>query len=241
MRPLLATAALLSLALTLPAAAQRSEKPDAPMLTVNGTGEVRVAPDEATVRFGVTRQASTAQRVQEEVNQAANAILDAVLKLGIAKEQIQSGRITLNPVYSQPKPGSDEPPRIVGYMASNIVNVRLDRLELTGPVIDAGLKAGTNQLEGVSFGLRNDGPARQAALRQAVMEAREKARTLAEALDVRLLNVQDVQEGGVGIVQPVFREAAFARGAAPADSTPVLPGQVTVNASVTVRYRISDK
>lgn len=240
MRPLFATAALLSMAVGLPALAQRGDRTEIPLLTVNGTGEVRVAPDEATVRFGVTRQGSSAQRVQEDVNQAANAILEAVTKLGVDRDQIQTGRITLHPTYSQPKPGSDEPARIVGYRASNIVNVRLQRLDLTGPVIDAGLKAGSNQLEGVSFSLRNDGPARQEALRKAVVEAREKAQTLAQALDVRLGAIHEVQEGGVGIVQPVFREAAFARAGA-ADATPVLPGQVTVNASVTVRYRIGER
>lgn len=236
-------APLLALALVAPALAQR-ERPDRdgpPILTVNGTGDVRVAPDEATVRLGVTRQASTAQAAQEQVNRTANAIIEAILQAGAKREDTQTGRVTLFPIYAPQRPGSDDEPRVVAYRASNVVIVRLNQLNLIGPVIDAGLKAGANQLEGVSFGLRNDESAREEALRKAVAEARRKATVMAQALEVRLLGVQEVQEGGVGIFEPpVVREMAFARGGA-ADSTPVLPGQVTVNASVTIRYRITDR
>src|SRR3954451_1122455 len=75
--------------------------PPVPVLTVSGDGEARVAPDEATVRPGVTAQAPTARAAQEQVNQAANAILAAVRKLGVAAEQIQTSDLSLNPVYAQ--------------------------------------------------------------------------------------------------------------------------------------------
>src|SRR5215203_3583229 len=42
-----------------------------PMLTVSGSGEARVAPDEATVRLGVVAQAPTARAAQDQVNRAA--------------------------------------------------------------------------------------------------------------------------------------------------------------------------
>jgi uncharacterized protein YggE len=233
----------LALALAAPALAQRSDKLDIPpTLAVIGTGDARVAPDEATVRLGVTRQGNTAQEVQEEVNRAANAIIDAILKVGVSKEQIQTGQLTLYPMYSGMRVGTNDEQKIIGYRASNVVSVRLDRLNLTGPVVDAGLKAGANQLEGVSFGLRNDGPARREALKKAAAEAREKAETLAAALGLRLGPIQEVLEGGVAVSPPpILREAAFARAASGGDSTPVLPGQVTVNASVTLRYRIAER
>lgn len=231
----------LTAALALPAAAQRAEGDKLPpLLTVTGTSEARATPDEATVRLGVTRQASSAQAAQEEVNTTAQAILTAVTRLGIKAEQIRTSQLTLFPVYAQQKPGSNEEPRIVAYRASNVVSIRLEKLTLAGPVIDAGLKAGANQLEGIQFQLRNDRPAREEALREAVAEARSKAKVIADALGVKLVAVYDVQESGVGVQPlPIFRgEAAmFARDAA---ATPVSPGQITVTATVTVRYRIQD-
>ena len=231
---------LISLALAGSAGAQGEAPPrnPAPSLTVSGNGEVRVAPDEATVRLGVTRQAANARQAQDQVNEVAQRILDAVTRLNVPKEQIQTSQLTLSPVYEGDRPG--QAPRIVRYQASNVITVRLEKLALVGPVIDAGLQAGANQLEGVSFGLREDRAARDRALRQAVEEARAKADVLAEALGVQILGVLEAQEGGFN-VRPVFAETAMmARGGA-MDATPVSPGEVTVNATVTIRYRIAGR
>ncbi len=232
-------AALAAISLALPALAQtpgRDQAADS-TLSVSGQGEARVAPDEATVRLGVTRQADRAQQAQELVNESATKILAAMGRLGIRPEDISTSQLTLFPVYAPQNPQREEEPKIVAYRASNIVSVRLTKLDLVGRVVDAGLAAGANQVEGVHFGLRNDLAAREQALKQAVAEARQKARTIAAALDVQLDRVIEVQESGVSIMHPMFTGGglAMAREAAP---TPVSPGQVEVRAGVTIRYRI---
>lgn len=211
-----------------------------PVLTVSGSGQARVAPDEATVRLGVTAQAPTARAAQEQVNVVANAVLAAVRKLGVKAEDIQTSDLSLNPVYSQGRGQENQEPRITGYQASNVVSIRLEDLTKVGPVIDAGLAAGANRLEGVFFGLRNDEAARAEALTDAVREARSKAEALARALRVRLVEIVEVAEGGVSISPPPspFRGRVMAEMAMDA-STPVSSGQVGVEASVTVRYRIT--
>ena len=227
------------LAVSLSAAAFGEERKDIASISVNGSGEIKVTPDQAIVRLGVTKEAKTAQQAQQQVNTAAQAILDAVRKLGIDPKQIQTSQLNLYPVYSQ---GPVEPmrgehtPEIVGYRASNVISVTVLNLQQTGPVIDAGLSAGANQLEGVMFGLQDDTGALRQALTKAAAEARAKADTIAEALGVQILSVHEVVEGGVSI-QPYMatREVMMAR----ADvATPVSPGEVTVSASLTVRYAI---
>ncbi len=216
--------------------AQQDDQKEIPTLTVSGTGTVHVAPDEASVRLGITRQEPTAQAAQQEANLVANQILTAITELGIEPDQIQTSELRLTPVYAPRQPASREEPRIVAYRASNVVSVRLDELSRVGPVIDAGLKSGANQLQGVSFGLRDDTEAREQALKEAVNEARRKANAIAEALDVRLLGVLQVNEAGISIRPVVVSEARLMSAADTA--TPVSPGQVTVNGSVSIRYRI---
>ncbi len=239
MKPVLALLAAGYLA--LPAIAQEREGMPAhpiPSIIVTGNAEVHAAPDEATVRLGVSKQASTAAAAQSAANEVAQGILAGVTGLGVRREQVQTSQLTLYPVYQQQKPGSDEEPRVVAYRAANTVNVRLTNLSLVGPVIDSGLKAGSNQVEGVFFSLKNDAASREQALRQAVREAREKAQSIAAALDVTLGPVFTVEEGGVSIrpPQPLGAVALMARRVDVA--TPVSPGEVSVSASVTVRYRI---
>jgi len=211
-----------------------------PVLTVSGDGEARTAPDEATIRLGVLAQAPTARAAQEQVNRTANAILEAVRKLGVAADQIQTQDLNLNPVYAQNQQGQEgAEPRIAGYQANNVVAVRLEKLELAGPVIDAGLAAGANRLDGVLFGLRNDREARGKALAAAVSSAKAKAKALAHALDVRLVRILEVAEGGIQVAPQPLYKGRMAMEAMAVSDTPVSSGQVGVSAAVTVRWEIA--
>jgi uncharacterized protein len=218
---------------------QQPDVPLPPALVVTGNAQVFVSPDQATVRLGIVRQSPNAQTAQEQANVVAQEIINAVAKVGVPPSQIQTLRLVLSPVYAPRSPESRDAPKIVAYNATNTVSVRLENLSVVGPVIDAGLKAGANQLEGVQFGLRNDLPSRQAALKQAVEEARSKAQTMAEALRVNLVEVLEASEGGVSILPE--SEPVAGRVMALAAETPVAPGQIRVNANVTIRYRIAAK
>jgi uncharacterized protein YggE len=228
------------LASALPVLAQPSERPEIPVLTVQGLGQVRTDPDQASVQLGVVARQPTARAAQDEANRVAAAILEGVAKLGVPRTDVQTSDLNLGPVYSQPRPDrSFEEPRITGYQASYVVSVRLEKLDLVGRVIDAALAAGANQLQGVSFGLRNDRAARARALEQAVAQARDKAQVIAAALGVRLDGVQEVVEGGYNLVTPSFdKRMAFEAAASAPAPTPIAAGQVGVDATVTVRYRI---
>jgi uncharacterized protein YggE len=207
------------------------------VLRVQGSAEVRVAPDLAAVRLGVAEEARTAQEAQSAVTEAAGAIVDAVRAVGIAERNVQTVRLVLSPVYSPRRPGNREEPRIVGYRASNTVSIRVEDLGSVGQVIDAALEAGANQMERVSFGLQDDRAVRQQALRQAIAEARGKADAMADALDVKLDAIVSVTEDNVSVRQPVM-EAARVMALQGGASTSVSPGEVSVSALVSIAYRI---
>ncbi len=218
--------------------ARPEEKDKRSMLTVNGNGEVSAPPDRATVRLGATMQAEEAAAAQSNVNSALQKAIDAIQKTGIPQRSIRTTGLTLTPVYAPQKPASVETPRVVAYRAGNTIEVTVDDLKRMGAVIDAGVTAGANRLEGVSFRLRDDLPQRTRALAVAVEEARTKAQAIAQALNVKLGKVAEVIEGGVHIM-PHQETFAMARGfAGDAARTPVEPGEVRVSASVTIRYEI---
>lgn len=224
-------------------------EPVEPTLTVNGRGEVSVTPDRAVVRLGAVVQAPNAAEAQSQVNGIVTKAIEGIRALGIAEERIGTQTLDLSPVYEMPPPhpvqgGEGEPPesrepRIVAYRASNTIRVEVDDLTKVGPVIDAGVAAGANNVEGISFELQDDAAARRDALAKAVEEARAKARIMAAALEVEIAGVLEATEGGVDLypVQYDLGRRAFA-GAEMAMATPVQPGQVRVEASVTIRYRI---
>ena len=159
-----------------------------PTLTVFGRGEVSVAPDMAVVRLGAVAQADRADTAQNRVNATAREILKRIGALGIPEEKIATSQLTLSPVYRSRSKGSAEEPSetaIIGYRAGNIVRVTVDDLKILGKVVDAGLSAGANRVEGISFDLKDDGESRLRALAIAAQDARSKAERIAGAMGVR--------------------------------------------------------
>jgi uncharacterized protein YggE len=226
---------LSALALTGAAVAQEKPASQPSLITVNGNGSARVDPDMATVRLGVQSQAKTAQEAQSQASAAGQKILAAVARLGVDRKDIQTSGLSLFPIYSESRPGQTTPPSVVAYRAQNTISIRVLDLTKVGPVVDATVAAGSNEIQGVEFGLRNDGEARRNALKSAVAEARAKAEAMAEALGVSLGAIYEASEGGVQVMPLAMARGAFMDAQA---STPVSPGQIDVTATVTLRYRI---
>jgi uncharacterized protein len=235
MRRELAARIGLALALGLVAPTTLAQQPPPPLppnVTAQGTAEVRVAPDRAIVRFGVQFQAGDARTAQGRVNDTMQRVIQAVRRQNVPENRVSTERLELFPVYDQPAPGREGSPRLAGYRASNVVRVELDGVNGLGPVIDAAVGAGANTIEGVQFALANEAPHRARALAQAAQQARDKVGTIADALRVRVGRLLEASEGGVDVIPP--RPLAFAREALAA--TPVEPGEISLRASVTVRY-----
>ena len=213
-----------------------------PTLTVTGVSESAAAPDRAFVRAGAVVRADSAAAAQDGVNRIVQAALEAVRAAGVEEKQITTTGLSLAPVYGPTHAdaqGNPVPPRLVGFEARNTITAELADPSRTGPVIDAMVKSGANEIQGVWFDLRDDTGIRGRALRDAVNNARAKANAIAEAMGTRISGVVEVTEGGAEIVRPM-RGGAMARGMAAeaVASTPVQPGQVKVNASVTIVYAI---
>lgn len=212
-------------------------------ITVSGRGSASSAPDRAQVSLGVSSQKVTAAEAQTDVNAALNRSLEALGALNIPKKSITTASINLYPIYDSPRPGrdgQDEPPRVVAYRASNTIRITLDDLTLIGKVIDACIKSGCNQLEGVVFELKDDSSQRRDALASACVDAAAKAETIASALKLRLVGILEIVEGGAqSPPMPMYRARGGIELKMDASSTTSIePGQVKVDAEVTIRYEV---
>ena len=72
----------------------------------------------------------------------------------------------------------------------------MGELNKLGTVIDAAAQAGSNDISGIAFTLRQDRQAKDRALSEATHEAMSKARVIAQALGGRVVRVVEVQEEG---------------------------------------------
>ena len=195
-------------------------------VTVTGDARVTAQPDTAIVSVSVVTQNRSAVEAQQQNAAQTTAVINA-LKRAAGGAEIKTSGYALVPqrVYKE-----NQPPTITGYEARNSISVTLSDLTKVGAAIDAATEAGANNIDGVSFTLRNDRAARGRALAEATREAVAKAETLAQTLGGRVVRIVAVRENGANSPRPVIyaQQESFARVAA-AD-TPIEVGTLEISA-----------
>jgi|SRR5687767_3226390 uncharacterized protein YggE len=223
-------------AVSTAASAQELQRPSVPQIVVSAQGEAKVTPDKATISIGVQTRATTAAEASAQNSRKQRAIIDAIKAKGVPAEQIATSSFNVIPETRYDREGQAAP-RTISYLVSNIVTVELRRIDLVGPVIDAALASGANQIHSLNFGVANADSARRVALAAAVGRSRADAEVMARAAGGSLGPLLELMaaEYFVPPPRPVMMEM---RAAAQADaSVPVEPGQEAVRASVTARWQ----
>jgi hypothetical protein len=209
------------------------DQPAEHTISVAGSGKVTVIPDMGTIRLGVVVERKTAKDAREAAAAAMTRVVDAIRKLGIADKDIATANVSLNPVYDYP---ANATPKIRGYQLNNTITITVRDLAKISDVLDDGVAAGANSVDGISFDVADRAAAEAQAREAAVKDAKAKADTLANGLGVRITGVASVSES---VSTPIWYEQSF--GAVAADKaaeTPVLPGSTDVVISVQVSFLI---
>jgi hypothetical protein len=215
--------------------------PTARTLRVEGTGEVKVSPDEAFIDVAVETVGKTAKGAGEENARKMEAVMGALVKGGLARKDIETRHFAVFPEHTPvERPG--QAPQLRGYRVSNTVSAHVRDLRQVGPLLDAALAAGANRVDGVRFGLSRPQEAQGRALEDAVGRARQSAQVLATALGVKLgpvLDASTVSEPPRFI--PLQRFEAAQGALADVASTPIQPEEQNVQARVTLIYAIEER
>jgi uncharacterized protein YggE len=214
------------IALQVPSSAQSpgTDQPQQRTITVTGSAQLSVAPDEAVVSLGVRTQAQGAQDALDQNNAKMQRVLDALRTLGLGDADLATSNIDLSPRYD------NNGQTIVGYDASNTVEATVHDLSKVGRVIDSGVAAGANIAGGISFRTSDSNKGVANALANAVTDAKTKADAMAAAADAAVGNVLTINEQGPNQPQPYFAERvayAAADSSVPVE-TPTIEREVTV-------------
>lgn len=201
-------------------------------IEVTGHGEVRVTPDLAMLNFAIETHGDTADEAARRNAAVAQKVTKALQsKLGEAsKGKIWTAGYNLFPDYAEQ--------RIIGYRAENAIYVETTATDQIGALIDAGIAAGSNRVNSVGFGLRDDSRARSEAVAKASVDAQAQAKALANSLGVKLKAVYRATTEGAERPIPMVmgvRAMTMEAGTAP---TPIKPSEATVPATVSLTYEI---
>jgi uncharacterized protein YggE len=200
-------------------------------LTVTGNATINVVPDLATITLGVTTTGDTAASAMAANNEAVSGVIAKLIAAHVADRDMQTSSLSINPNWVAN--GDNTGQVIKGYIASNMLTVRIKALETTGAVLDAAITDGANTLNGLTFGLQDQRPTEDEARKAAVVDAVARAKVLADAAGAKLGDIQSINEGGAAQPgpMPMFKTMDAA-------SVPVAAGEIGISASVTIVWAL---
>lgn len=207
-------------------------------ITVNGYGQAEGTPDVAFVQLGVSIVDPDVGRAVSENNRKMQAVQDAIIEAGIAIDDIQTVGFNVWPEDRyDPQTGQPTGERV--YHVDNTLSIKVHALDTTGQIIQAGLEAGANTVNSLTFGVEDTAALEAEARQDAVDDARARAEQLAQSLGVTLGPPVLVTEGGasppVGTpYYPIAADGFGGGGGGPA----INPGQLTFTDSVYVVFSI---
>lgn len=217
--------------LTVPAFAQQAGPA---LVHVNGEHTIKVAPDEAEIHVMV----SSENKDMQEAKKANDAIISKAIaylkQQKIEEKNIRSTRISLYPFKEYVKDKKPEQQ----YRAQQSITFKLQEVERVAGLLSGLTDLGVNNIQGVDFKSSRMDEIKSEARVKAVQNAKEKAESYAGALDQKIGKAYQITDESVDTGAP--RPMAMARmamdEAAYGEEEPVAPGEISVEAKVTVSF-----
>lgn len=207
----------------------------ASVISVQGSASITVEPDQAELSFGAEFIEEDAQTAQGKVNDAINAAVEALKKLGIDEKAIQTDSISIYRQYDY----SGDTPVVTGFSASTQLRVSLSDISLAGAAVDAGINAGLNNVNDITFSSSKQAEYYDQVLAEAVKSARHKAEIMAAAEGGTISRLISAKEGYSGSMYSRTNSVQYSV-AEDADygSTNISAGEIEITANINATYEM---
>ncbi|MDI9485889.1 MAG: SIMPL domain-containing protein [Bacillota bacterium] len=207
--------------------------PERGSLQVTGSAIVTGAPDVAYITLGVeTRDASADKAAQENADRMAK-VFDALYALGLTDKELTTSGYNIYSSTQVLNRGLQNEEYITTYHVHNRINVKTKDLTSVGQIIDAAVKAGANQVQGVTFDIEDKQEMQLEALKNAIRQGMAKAEVMADAAGITLGGIASINENYASYA-PVVSAMAFRLDAAA--ETTINPDDVEVTATVNLDF-----
>jgi len=216
------------------APAAPAQQPYVRQISASGSGRVYLTPDVAYVNISVNTKSEKVADALKDNNTLAQAVASALKEMGVEEKDIQT---TAFNVYPQQEFGPNGEVTRNLYMVDNTVYVTVRDLTKLGQLLDAAVRAGANNINGIQFDVLDKEKAMAEARRMAVENARKQAEELAAVAGVQLGALQSLNVYVSNPPVPVY-EGKARGGDMSASSVPVSAGQMVISIDANLSYEI---
>ena len=231
--PRAASAILAFLFLSAPASAQTppaTGTAEGSTVVATGEGSVKVAPDRAWLHVTAESRAKTPREAQATNAQVMSAVLQKLRGTGLKDDALQTRGYDLQPEFDY----NNGRQTLRGYVARNSVEVRIDELNRVGEILDVAVASGATSVGNVRFDLKDRASVEREALRLAVADARRRADAAASGAGLKVERVIRIEEQRARVQPPVPMMMAERAVSVAQAATPVAPGELEIQANVTM-------
>jgi uncharacterized protein YggE len=193
-------------------------------MTLGGQGQVTVVPNIAVIRLGVQTNGENLLSIQTENAQEMQSILQALKRLGL--DDIKTYQYSIDKIYDY-----EDGKRIdKGYSVRNIVEIKTTNMKNVGNIIDIAVNSGANVVDLISFEVSNPEFYYQQALNLAIINAIQKSKSISMNLGINTdpIPIRIVENSASPTPKQQFQREVAA--------TPIIPGDIRIEASVTVDF-----
>lgn len=208
------------------------------IVTVSGYASGVVENNLASFTASVEAFGDDKEKVTEEVNKGMSSLVEKIKEFGIEDKDIQTQRVS---VYQRDEvlredSGWTGRVREGQWQASNSVEITLRKVERASELATLLSEAGAVNVYGPRLRVDSDGrkEAENSLMKEAVENAREKAKMMADAAGKKLGGVVQIVESGVS--NSVFEMSAKLPAAG--GGVPIETGSSEVSKSVTVVFEL---
>ncbi|MCZ2204077.1 SIMPL domain-containing protein [Bartonella sp. A05] len=201
------------------------------IITVTATGESRATPDMAIINLAVITHDKTAQAALASNNKSMNDVINTLKNNGIQAQDLQTSGLSIYTISADEKKNNKDL-----YQVSNHLTVRIRDLANAGKIFDQAMALGINSVHGITFTNAETKPFYIEARKQAIAEAIEKAKILAQAANVKLGKIIKITEND-GNSRPITSLISSAR-SVNYENTNFAGGELNYGVSVTIIFAI---
>jgi len=206
-------------------------------VSVIGLGEIESEPDQAILSVSVTAVDQTLSQAKQVADESYRSVLKVIKAAGIPDKQVKVVHLSMQPQYEW----ETNKQILKGQRVSRSLNITVNNLDKVAPLMQALVDNRVSTVDALSTGFQDRSALINQALGLATIDAKNKAKFLAEQLDRNLGKAIEIIENTNNT--PIIRQhnvqlqssATFSK-AAPPDE---MFGTQKIQTNINVRFELN--
>lgn len=210
------------------------------VLRLTGEGKLLAVPDTASVRISVISEGPNIIEVKNTNNQKMNQVIDFIKSNHVKANDIKTSDYNTSPKYNY----NNGQNNIIGYQATQTITIKLTGIDKSRnqlqTILGGVINNGANAIQGVDYSFTNIELLKESAIKLAIANAKENARTLTKEVGLRLGKPINIVISANEYIQPMV--VGLAQMAVAKSTNPTIePGTQEIKENVTIEFEVFKK